>query len=100
MADEPENLVLALLREIRVGLADVKAVQVEHTAALASIKETLALHGERLNTHSAMFTNIGDTLRELAERLRRQPSNAEVLEELRSLEARIEALEGRNKNQH
>jgi hypothetical protein len=95
MADEPENLVLVLLQEIRSSLAGMKAVQTEHSESLAEIKETLRLHGIRLSTHTATFEDIGRATQELKDMLRRIPSNAELARDLRALEACVEALEGR-----
>jgi hypothetical protein len=84
MADEPENLILRLLQEIRRDVADVKAAQSGHTADLASIKEMLRLHGERLNVHSENFATIIGLLRDRA-----------TAADLRALEARVSALENR-----
>ena len=77
MTAEPESLVLRLLQEIR---ADVAAMKTD----IAAIKETLRLHGMRLDTYSENFHDIIGLLRDMA-----------TAAELRALAARVDALEGR-----
>lgn len=88
MADEPENIVLRLLQEIR---ADLAAMKTDHGQRfdridrdLASITETLRLHGMRLDTYSENFHDIIRLLRDMA-----------TAADLRALHARVSALEQR-----
>ncbi len=85
MTDE-SDLTIRILRQIQATLA-------EHTVEFASIKETLGQHGIRLDNHSAMFEDVGKTMREVKDMLRRAPSNAALARELRALEDRVAALE-------
>lgn len=85
MADETD-LTIRILREIQATLA-------EHTKEFASIKETLRLHGVRLDTHSAMFGDVRRAMEELRDMLRLAPSNATLARDLRALEGRVAALE-------
>jgi ABC-type transporter Mla subunit MlaD len=96
------DLTIRILREIQATLADHTKTLAEHTKTLAThtedfagIKETLRLHGVRLDTHSANFEDIGRTMQELKELIRRAPSNAELARDLRELEMRVSVLEGR-----
>ena len=95
MADEPENLVLRLLQEIR---ADLAATKTEHDQRfdqidrdLAAIKETQRLHGLRLDNHTEIFSDLGEKMRAIVGLLRDQA----IAAELRALAARIDALENR-----
>jgi hypothetical protein len=88
MTDEPENIVLRLLQEIR---ADLAAMKTDHgqrfdkiDSDLANVKETLRLHGLRLDTYSENFHDIIGLLRDRA-----------TAADLRALAARVDALEGR-----
>jgi hypothetical protein len=92
MTDEPESLVLRLLQQIHADVADIKT---GHGNRLAAIEETLRLHGDRLDYHTAMFEELGSKMRELKDILRAAPSNAALARELRALEMRVAALEGR-----
>lgn len=86
MTDEPENIVLRLLQEIRADLAVMKTGHDERfdkvDRDLAGIKETLRLHGIRLDTYSENFHDIIALLRDMA-----------IAADLRALAARVDALE-------
>lgn len=95
MADEPENMVLRLLQEIRADLAAMKSDHGQRfdriDRDLASITETLRLHGMRLDTHSENFHDIIGLLRDMAT----AADLRELAADLRKLQARISALEQR-----
>ncbi len=95
MTDEPENLVLALLRKLDAKIDNVEATQAQHTAEFASIKETLRLHGGRLDNHTAMFEDIGDKMREIRGLLKDYAIAQELRRTMRDLVKRVSALEGR-----
>jgi hypothetical protein len=82
MTDEPENMVLRLLQEIRADLAVVKTDVATIKGDVASIKDVQRLHGIRLDTYSENFHDIIVLLRDLA-----------TASELRALAARVDALE-------
>jgi DNA repair ATPase RecN len=95
MTDEPENLVLRLLQEIRADVAEMKLDLAEVKRDVASIKETLRQHGIRLDTHGANFDDISNWLREIRGLLK----DYSVAQELRRITAdlsrRVSALENR-----
>jgi hypothetical protein len=87
MSDEPESMILRFLQEIRHDIAAMKN-------DIVTIKETQMLHSLRLQNQSGMFGEVTNILRELADRARREEA-ANVPQQLRALEERVSALEGR-----
>ncbi|MCE7030093.1 hypothetical protein [Jiella avicenniae] len=80
MADEPDNLVLQLLREIRTDVGDVKA--------------TLAKHGERLDHIDQRLEEVHETLYTVAgAAVHANVRHDTVAERLKTLEERVSRLE-------
>ncbi len=80
MADEPDNLVLQLLREAREDVVDVKA--------------TLKKHGERLNPIDHRLEEVHETLSTVAgAAVHANVRHDTVVERLKTLEERVSRLE-------
>jgi hypothetical protein len=84
MTDEPDNLILRLLQDIRADLASVKTDVAAIKGDVAGIKDVQRLHGMRLDTYSENFHDIIGLLRDMA-----------TAADLRDLQARVSALENR-----
>lgn len=95
MTDE-SDLVIRILREIQATQAEHTRTLAEHTAELGSIKEMQRLHGMRLDNHTAMFSDLGEKMREVVGLLRDQATAADLralTADLRDLQGRVGALE-------
>ena len=100
MTDEPENLVLALLRKLDAKIDKVDAAQAEQNRALAAVRGDIAQIKDTMVQHSLQLSSQGGSLGEIAHILRHLPdwvrqSPADVSEQLRDLQERVSALEGR-----
>jgi hypothetical protein len=84
MADEPENLVLVLLRRLDAKVDTLNAKIDALDAKVEGIKETQRLHGTRLDTYGENFHDIIMLLRDMA-----------TARDLHALAVRVEALENR-----
>lgn len=97
MTDEPENLVVRMLQEMRRDMDTrfnrIEATQAEHTAALASIQDTVRLHGIRLDAAGDSFEDIGGWLKEIRGLLKDYAVAQELRKITRDLEKRVTALE-------
>jgi hypothetical protein len=88
MSDEPENLIVRLLQEMRRDM-DARFNQLDAKidaldAKVEIIKETQRLHGIRLDTYSENFHDIIMLLRDMA-----------TARDLHALSVRVDALEDR-----
>ena len=108
MADEPDNLMLRLLREIRAELQEIKGKQVEHDQRFATIDQRFATMAEHIDerfdemrdvlTHTFGLVGTNDLkLREHNARLRdndswRQRTDASIA----TIESRLGKLEDRS----
>lgn len=92
MSDEPENLVLHLLRKID---AKTDALDAKVDIEFAAIKDTLRQHGIRLDAAGDNFEDIGDWLKQIRGLLKDYAIAQELRKITRDLEKRVAVLENR-----
>lgn len=65
MADEPDNLMLRLLREIRAELQEIKAKQAEHDQRFATIDQRFVTVDQRFVTMAEHIDERFDEMRDV-----------------------------------
>jgi hypothetical protein len=105
MTDETD-LTIRILREIQATqaehtrtLAEHTRTLAEHTAEFAGIKETLHLHGIRLDNHTEMFADVQDYFSRIAQGLEHlrppavPPLGEGSVTEIRQMHSQINAMD-------
>jgi hypothetical protein len=93
MSDEPESLVLKILREIQATQAEQNRAIASMRGDMALIKDTMVQHSLQLSSQGGSLGAIAGILRHLPDWMRQSP--ADVSEQLRDLQERVASLESR-----
>jgi len=80
MADEPENMTLVLLREIRAEQERLAAMLGKVTEAVTAIAATQQYHSNVLNRHSSILDHHSELLEQIYETQRNYGGHLNVID--------------------